>query len=166
MFITIWRHGEAGSAATDRLRELTPRGREELALGSHRFLALCESKSLAVPDVILHSPWVRTTQTADLLAAALLTVRSSISEALQPGKTPADVDLALEQRCAEHNSEHVLLVSHQPLVSTLVDYYLDAPGRVAPVLPGGLATLELSAFGRGCGLLKFALQPPGYEDAA
>ena len=39
MLLTLWRHGEAGSAAADEARALTPRGREELAAMAQDHLA-------------------------------------------------------------------------------------------------------------------------------
>ena len=57
---------------------------------------------------------------------------------------------------------HLLLVSHQPLVSLLLDYWTGEPGRVAALSPGGLATVELAVAGPGQASLQFWCLPPDY----
>ena len=163
MILTIWRHGEAGSAATDRQRELTDTGRDDIGFGCHQFHEHCEARSLPAPVLVLYSEWHRTTETADIIASAFTHARSERSPALIPGSSVAQVDRIL-QSCLEDSQcpAHVLLVSHQPLVSELVDYYLGEPGRVAPLAPGGLATLELDVAAAGCASLLFSAQPPEY----
>ena len=58
---------------------------------------------------------------------------------------------------------HVVLVSHQPLVSQLVDYFLDTAGSVPSLSPGALVTFELSSPARACGELRFWAVPPEYQ---
>ncbi|PLW68801.1 SixA phosphatase family protein [Pseudohalioglobus lutimaris] len=163
MLLTIWRHGQAGSAASDRVRELTAQGRADIGLGVQRFAQQCEKRGLAPPDHILFSEWVRTRQTAGILASFFPDAPCTACTALVPGRYPADVDNELDARWSAGPAQHLLLVSHQPLVSALVDHYLGQPGRVAPLLPGGLATLQLDVFASGCGSLCFSAQPPEYE---
>ena len=163
MILTVWRHGEAGSAATDRQRPLTDSGRDDIGYGCHQFHEHCEAKSLPAPGLVLYSEWQRTTETADIIASAFTHARCERSPALIPGSRVEQVDAALEQYLADrHCPEHVLLVSHQPLVSTLVDYYLGEAGRVAPLVPGGLATLRLDVPAAACASLLFSAQPPQY----
>lgn len=164
MFLTIWRHGEAGSAATDRLRELTDQGTDDIGFGCHQFHTLCEARNIPHPDTLLFSEWVRTAQTTEIIALAFNHAARKSCGALIPGRCEADVDtelLALQQ--ADTDIAHVVLVSHQPLVSHLVDHYLGDAGLVPPLIPGGFATLELSVPGEGCGTLMFSAQPPNYE---
>ena len=163
MHVTIWRHGQAGMAASDRLRELTAQGRDDVGLGCHQFHQHCESRGIEHPALILFSEWGRTTQTAEIIANAFNHARLQRCPALIPGRSVEDVDAELEALLEANKEAHVILVSHQPLVSMLVDYYLAAPGSVPPLVPGGQATLELEIAGRGCGSLCFSAQPPGYE---
>ena len=164
MIITIWRHGEAGSAPSDEQRELTAAGTDDVGYGCHQFHDICHGRSLPHPDLILHSRWTRTTQTAEILATAFTHAGMRPLEALIPGSDVRSVDKALTGlQHASGAPEHIVLVSHQPLVSRLVDHYLGEAGRVPPLSPGALATLLLHVPGRGCGQLLFWALPPDYE---
>lgn len=164
MIVTIWRHGEAGSAVIDRVRELTDIGREEIRYGSRQFIQHCAALNLPHPDLLLFSEWVRTRQTADILGWEFSVVRKEPCVALIPGRSPEDVDAQLNDLLSgEATQAHILLVSHQPLVSRLVDHYLGTSGMAPPLMPGGLATLELDVAGPDCGRLLFCAQPPGYR---
>ena len=160
MIITIVRHGEAGDALRDKDRELTYAGTDDVSFGSHQLRDLCGDKSLALPDHIFYSSWRRTTQTAEILAAAF-TASVAPMEALLPGSTLADVDKALSLLAQE--TAHCVLVGHQPMVSMLVDHYIDNAGRVPPLSPGGLVSIWLDTAARGCGELLFWALPPEYR---
>lgn len=160
MIITIVRHGEAGSAVRDRDRELTDNGTDDVSFGSHQLRDLCLDKSLPMPDTILYSAWRRTTQTAEILAAAF-TVSVNANDALLPGHSIADVDNALTT--LPPGISHCVLVGHQPMVSELVDYYLDSNGRVPVLSPGGLVSIRLEFAAKACGELLFWAVPPEYK---
>ena len=165
MFLTIWRHGEAGVASNDRMRELTVTGVDDIGFGCQRFHAHCEARGIPHPQHILYSEWQRTTQTAVLIARAYNHARLLSSDALIPGRRPADVDAmlcALAEETGDAGS-HLLLVSHQPLVSALVDHYQGVSGGSPGLMPGGFATLALEVPAKACGELLFIAQPPDYE---
>jgi phosphohistidine phosphatase SixA len=161
MILTIWRHGEAERGPRDRLRELSDAGYDDIGFGCRQFHAACRSRNIPRPDTILHSPWLRTTQTAEIIAGAFARAQVEVETALQPGSDVPAVDAALLD--ADPASAHILLVSHQPLVSRLADHYLGESARVPPLLPGGLVTLGLEGIGPGCGTLRFWAMPPEYE---
>ena len=164
MIVTIWRHGEAGNAISDRLRELTGNGADDVAFGCHQFHNACAVRDIPNPGLILHSGWVRTTQTAEIIASAFTHADRRPLTALQPGGTVALVDAALSTLIDAHETpEHVVLVSHQPLVSYLVDHNLEEQGRVPSLSPGGLVTLGLEVPARACGQLLFWALPTEYE---
>jgi len=163
MIVTIWRHGEAGEAADDRQRELTARGRRDITGACPLFLDACERWHLPVPDTIAHSPWRRTAQTARIISRACGQVRRLALEPLQPGSSIAGVDVVLDGLAGTADVRHLLLVGHQPLVSTLIDHYLGERGRVPGVVPGGFAVIDLPAPLRGSGSLHFWAMPPAYE---
>lgn len=164
MILTIWRHGEAGNAVTDRMRELTSVGQDDIGFGCHQFHSLCSERDLPQPELILFSEWIRTTQTAEIIANAFTEAATDACRALIPGRQPRDVDAELDRRMtAGERPEHMLLVSHQPLVSALVDYYLGSAGLVAPLVPGGLAVLEMDVAAQSCASFLFSAQPPQYE---
>lgn len=164
MILTIWRHGEARSAPTDRLRELTDRGTEDVSFGCHHFHSACEARDIPHPELLLYSEWVRTTQTAEIIGLAFNHASSERCAALVPGKRPKDVEADLTRRLQQNAAlEHIVLVSHQPLVSSLADYLLGELGRVPPLVPGGLVTLQMTVPGAACASLCFSAQPPNYE---
>jgi len=162
MILTIWRHGQAGSAASDQQRELTDAGMDDVAFGCHRFHDTCNERGLVHPTRLLHSSWVRTTQTADIVASAFTHARMEALEALMPGMGIGHVDRALEGLDTQ-SSDHLVLVSHQPLVSQVVDHYLGERGRVPSLSPGGLVSLRLDIIAAGCAELLFWALPPQYE---
>lgn len=167
MILTILRHGSAGEAARDFDRQLTSRGRDDIALGSAQLAQICQRKALSLPGNIVHSPWVRTTQSAELVAQQFPKAELSLSEHIACGAGLQHAELLLSAELANRPvPEHLLLVSHQPLVSQLIDDCLGERGLVPALSPGGLATLKLPATGvysSGCAQLCFWALPPLYE---
>lgn len=160
MILTIWRHGEAGSASRDEQRELTVRGADDISFGCQQFHQACEGRGIAHPTRILHSPWLRTTQTAEIIAGAYSHATVLPCEALRPGATPEDLDRALGSYLAE---PHVLLVHHQPLVSRVLGHYLGDAAAVPFLSPGGLASLSIDVPAPAVASLLFWSLPPEYE---
>lgn len=164
MIVTIWRHGEAGGAITDRLRELTGQGLDDIGFGCTRFHEICHGRGVPHPGMILYSPWLRTTQTAEIIDSAFSHASLRELDALQPGSDCAAVDTALALLTQDESCpEHLVLVSHQPLVSRLVDHYLGEAASVPPLSPGALATLTMDIPARACARLLFWSMPPAYE---
>lgn len=164
MILTIWRHGQAEEGAIDRQRNLTIAGRDDVGFGCRQFHEACVSWKLPHPTAIIYSPFVRTAQTAEIIAGAFTHAAVTAEQALQPGSSVAAVDAVVSHRDTPGSTQqHVLLVSHQPLVSQLVDHYLGDQGTVPPLSPGGLATLALDTPAMGCGRLLFWAMPPEYE---
>jgi phosphohistidine phosphatase SixA len=143
------RHGEATSfALKDIDRELTDYGREQVASMIQR----CES-SFAMVDEIWASPYVRTQQTAELLNKKINKIIINC-DFLRPTKNPEETLKAL----AESNKT-ILLVSHQPLVGTLVDKLAGLePGRYR-MRTASVACIESDIFMKGCGELSWLFQP-------
>lgn len=163
MYLTIWRHGEAASAVTDRMRELTARGVEDINVGSEQFKHLCVDRNIPLPEQIFYSEWVRTAQTANIVGKTLNGAAVESSSALIPGRQPVDVESDISHRYSEAAPEHLMLISHQPLVSWLVDYFIGSRGYVPGLVPGGLATLRMDHPGPDLAQLVFCTQPPAYE---
>jgi phosphohistidine phosphatase len=164
MILTIWRHGAAEEGVNDRLRELSGAGRDDVGFGSHRFHEACISRNILHPQRILHGPLVRTTQTAEIVAAAFTHASITAVSALQPGSSVVAVDTEVSRFILDDPpKQHTLLVSHQPLVSHLVEHYL-GDGVIVPFLPpGGLVTLSLEHLAPASGRLLFWALPPDYE---
>ncbi len=164
MIVTIWRHGEAGLAVTDEARELTAGGADDVSYGSHRINNHCQDSGLATPGVILHSPLVRTLQTAEIIDAAFSHATMAESVELAPGGNLDGVDALVNGVLeSEPNTRHLVLVSHQPLVTYLVNHWLGDGGAVPSLPPGGLVSVEMDVAGRDCARLKFWSLPPQYE---
>jgi len=146
------------------MRELTDRGRDDIAFGCHQFHHLCEQRDIPHPGRLLYSRWVRATQTAEIIGSAFNHASREDCDALIPGVVVADVESELLRYVqSEPAPWHLLLVSHQPLVSRLVDHLVGEPGLVPPLQPGGLATLQMETVGRDCASCLFSAQPPNFE---
>ncbi len=165
MILTIWRHGQAANAAVDSERELTETGMDDVGFGSDQFRQQCELRKLPLPGLIFHSRWLRTSQTADIISRHFPQAALEAAEVLIPGSGINAVNHFLENY-TEAAIEHLMLVSHQPLVSALVDHYLGESGRVAPLVPGGFAVLDMDVVALGCADLLFSAQPPEYRPQA
>ncbi|WP_226506592.1 phosphohistidine phosphatase SixA [Pseudomonas sp. MWU16-30317] len=111
MKLWVLRHGEAHhQAPTDAERELTEAGRAEVLRSAAHL------QGLAL-DAIYASPYVRAQQTAKLVRDALGHGEPIRTVAwLTPDQSPSAVITQLEAI----KLENILLVSHQPLVSTLL----------------------------------------------
>ena len=166
MILTVWRHGEAGQAARDYERSLTDRGCDDIGFGAQQFHGHCQARRLPDAGLILFSPWTRTRQTADIISGVFAHAHSVQETRIQPGAGPDDACVAVQHVLDTSATEHLLLVSHQPLVSRLIDVLLGDSGRVPPLSPGGLAVLELEVAAPGAAGLAFWSLPPEYGAGA
>ena len=112
--IVILRHGEAEDyAGSDAQRQLTAKGITDTNLQMQRLV-----EQGFKPDVIMHSPFVRTTQTAEICQQhfpdATLSAKSGLMHSAQPEQVPM----------LWQNYDSILLVSHMPLVARLLLYLI------------------------------------------
>ena len=138
-------------------------GRDDVGFGCTQFHQACEYRRMPLPTHLLHSPLLRTTQTAEIISTAFNHAAVNVENALQPGATVAAVDAVIAALSGQDSAEHIVLVSHQPLVSYVLDHYLGDAGSVPSLPPGGVATLSLDVAAPGCGTLLFWAFPPEYE---
>lgn len=117
MDLFLLRHGCAEpSAARDRDRNLTAEGREEL----QRVLTAAGS-SLSSVTRVMASPYVRAQQSCDIAMGFLPQISPKerhIADFLTPGSNP---QRTLEWLQTQPLNSTILLVTHQPLVGTLLD---------------------------------------------
>src|SRR5438105_102208 len=119
MNLYILRHGlavepEAGSYENDAARPLTPKGKRKLKRIGRAMKALELSF-----DLILSSPYVRARQTAEIVAEALKAAkRLEFSSMLTPDGSPKKLITYLQAE--QGASEDVLLVGHEPYLSSLI----------------------------------------------
>lgn len=111
MSLWLLRHGEAESfSASDALRPLTVRGRQEAS----RVAINLKHQPL---ELILHSPYVRAKQTADIISDVLDNrIKMHELEDITPDNDPKHVIKLL----SDYTERHILVVSHQPLLGKLV----------------------------------------------
>ncbi|HGY9625188.1 phosphohistidine phosphatase SixA [Pseudomonas juntendi] len=134
MKLWVLRHGEAEPRAnTDAERRLTAHGREQVVRSAARLLG-------QPLDAIIASPYVRAQQTAALVRDALGFAEPVRTVSwLTPDSAAGEVISELDKL----GLEHVLLVSHQPLVGNLVGMLEHGHGQQpAPMSTASLAELE------------------------
>ncbi|PHN21471.1 phosphohistidine phosphatase SixA [Pseudomonas sp. ICMP 460] len=135
MKLWILRHGEAqAQARTDAERNLTEQGRGEVLRSAAHLIGQPIS-------AILASPYVRAQQTAELVRDALGFEPPIKTVAwLTPEGNPLQVLAQLDTDSADDN---VLLVSHQPLVGSLISFLQHGHQRQPqPMHTASLAELE------------------------
>ena len=149
MRLFIMRHGEAAVGAdADAQRELTPEGREDIQWMANHYQA-----ELAIIDEIWVSPYLRAQQTASIVADTL-NKPVITQEWLTPTDNPDHFVDALREI-----DKTILIVSHQPMVGTLVDRLADLePGRYR-MGTGSLACIDLELIAYRCGELKWLHHP-------
>lgn len=154
--LTLWlaRHGEAenlDSSKTDFHRVLTANGRHQVKEMA-RWLLQREQP----PEIILHSPLVRTRQTAETIAEEFgnesLVVR--VENALAPG-----IELQeLLRRVSSTDSERILCIGHQPDMSRCLAEMIG--GGDIHYSPGTIAGIEFPGpVSRNCGRLRWLVKP-------
>ena len=155
MLLTLWRHGEAVYSRLDSQRQLTERGVQHVRATVGLYRSLCLQRGLGMPTMCTHSPYVRTKQTASLIASELSLPDVVSQELLAPGQP----DYVSGDYLSEE-SGHQLVVGHQPYLSELIDLWCDTSAHTS-VSPSGFAIIELTAPCRGGGELLYHA-PEGY----
>jgi phosphohistidine phosphatase len=134
--VKIWvlRHGEAEArASSDAARELTERGCDQVVESARQLLG----KPL---QRIIASPYVRARQTAEQVQQVLSRREAVVTVPwLTPDSDPRRVLSELDAL----NLDHVLLVSHQPLVGALIGLLVHGSYQhPEPMSTASLAELE------------------------
>ena len=155
MLLTLWRHGDAAYSRPDSQRPLTERGVQHVRATVGFYRSLCQQRGLGRPIVCTHSSYVRTKQTASLIASELSLSEVLSRELLAPGQTNYVSGGYLSEE-----SGHQLVVGHQPYLSQLIDVWCDTAAHTS-LSPGGFAIIELNAPCRGGGELLYHA-PEGY----
>lgn len=151
------RHGEAEghSPDGDAGRNLTPRGREQ-AERAGRCLAGLQSP----PSRLWASPYRRAQQTAAAVGLSLPAAACETVDFLVPEADPAEVMAAL----AQAPDDNLMLVSHQPLVGSLVARLAGlAPFAAVPMAPASMVLLTAQDALPGCFDLVWQRHSPDFE---
>ena len=159
MNIYILRHGLAGEKgsseyANDADRPLTSEGERKLSKITDAM------KTLGLKfDLILSSPYVRTRQTAEIVAEAFKArEKLDFSKTLQPDGDPSELIKVLNRRKAPDSP---LLVGHEPYLSSLISILISGDGRASVTLKkGGLCKLSAESLKYGrCASLRWLVTP-------
>jgi phosphohistidine phosphatase SixA len=152
MQILLLRHGDALDHPDDYIRPLTTLGKEQAAMAGQvlHLLGL-------VPGKIFVSPLLRAQETAGIVADLLGVTDLTTTEFL----TPMSDHRQLFDLIARLNSERVLLVGHEPHLSTMISL-ITTGSRASRVemRKGSLALCETAdPAGPGTGILRFLIPP-------
>ena len=152
MLLFVMRHGHAEAfSKSDETRALTEEGRAEVA-------AVCKQRAseLAQVKTIWASPFVRTRQTAKIVAETF-DLPVELQDILTSETSPEVVLEALS--AADEKLFPLLLVSHQPLVGSLVNG-LCGSGDEHPMGTASLACLSSDVWARDCAELEWLQHKP------
>ena len=160
MDLYILRHGiaeprEVSGVKDDSARALTPEGEQKMRRIAKSITALEYSF-----DVILTSPFRRAKETAGIVADVLrLKKRVRILPALAAGEPTKKLVEALQDHL--NTFESVLIVGHEPDLSSLISHLVSGGPRMAlNFKKGGLCKLTVSSLRSGrCAVLDW-LAPP------
>lgn len=152
MKLYVLRHGRAEShALTDAQRRLTASGRQDLA----RLLTSCQSQLQPLQELWV-SPLVRARQSAEVVCEVLdRHIPTHICDNLVP---EADLD-GLYQQLYSSDCEHLLLVTHQPLVGELVNDLCGAEPGHHYFGTSTLACIDAEFIASGMGELQWLRHP-------
>jgi len=150
MRLYLMQHGKARSGEGDAERTLTEEGRAEV----ERVAAFLARTAPAKHGRLLHSGKTRARQTAEVLAAAIPTLRVEPADGLAPMDDPA-----IWAERARALSEAVTLVGHLPHLSRLASLLLaDRPeAQVVSFSNGGMVCLERAP--EGAWTLRWSVVP-------
>ena len=155
MNLYLLRHGEAETkASSDAARQLTVKGREDCEYVAKQFAA----RQLPLEQCFV-SPYVRASQTAEVFVRQLsFTVPCTTTELLVPEVRASTVMDFLNKNI---HAQHVLLVSHNPLLSELNAMLTEGTINDMHILATSeLICISLDVVGLGMGSTPFRLMPP------
>jgi len=139
MTIFILRHGQAeAQMTTDAARQLTDKGRSDTA-------RIVQARLADLPLAqIWASPLVRAQQTAEIAASYFPRLKIQTSDLLVPEANPQVLMNWLDELNAQFigTDRSILLVSHQPLVGTLVNRLCGKSDDYYPMGTSSLAAIR------------------------
>jgi phosphohistidine phosphatase len=117
MSLFLMRHGEALYGGEDILRPLTMHGKKQVEEAAYAL------KKQEITLSIYASPYVRTQQTARIMASILETAEFSTTHFLIPNASPSLIVDEIHDK-----EEPILLIAHNPILGRLQHLLID--GRV------------------------------------
>lgn len=142
MQIYVVRHGiaidrEDPKCPSDPERYLTEDGIEKTKKVAAAVAALCD-----IPDLLLSSPYVRATQTAEIFAGALDYPKQKIrrTDLLLPGAEPT---LFFRELVKDKQSSAVFIFGHAPQLDDIIATAMGSKHHITALKKAGVALLEL-----------------------
>jgi phosphohistidine phosphatase len=158
MHLYIVRHGiavdrEDPKCPPDPERYLTEEGVEKTKQVAKGVAALAASA-----DLLLTSPYVRATQTAEIFAAALDYAKQKIrrTDLLLPG---ADPSLLFRELAKDKQSSSVFLFGHAPQLDDIIATALGSKRHITSLKKAGVALIELKRISPPIGMVIWLATP-------
>lgn len=152
MKMLIVRHGEAEpNKGDDAARNLTDKGREQVT-------ALWQTLSDRDVKVtrLVASPFTRTRQTAELIAAFYPGIDIEYQDVLLSEGDPEAVFAWLRE---QPQADGLVLVSHMPLVAILTGMLTDSAQARLPFVPGMVTCLDMEVAAIAGARLRWCISP-------
>ena len=157
MYIYLLRHGDAvPEGHDDASRLLSPIGENQV-----RLVASTLKKLDIAPGTIIHSPLIRAIQTAGIIHAEIPADQMLTSEYLVPSTNHKQ----LLDQMRQVLSDHLLLVGHEPHLSTFISLLISGTTSARIVVKkASLACVEcVRPIQPGTGVLRWLLAPEQME---
>jgi phosphohistidine phosphatase len=158
MEIYIVRHGiaidrEDPKCPPDPERYLTEEGVEKTKQVAKGVAALAASA-----DLLLSSPYVRATQTAEIFAAALDYAKQKIrrTDLLLPGAEPS---LLFRELAKDKQSASVFLFGHAPQLDEIIATAVNSKRHITSLKKAGVALIELKRISPPIGMVVWLATP-------
>jgi phosphohistidine phosphatase len=158
MELYIVRHGiaidrEDPKCPPDPERYLTEEGVEKTKQVAKGMAALAASA-----DLLLSSPYVRATQTAEIFAAALDYAKQKIrrTDLLLPG---ADPSLLFRELAKDKQSASVFLFGHAPQLDEIIATAVNSKRHITSLKKAGVALIELKRISPPIGMVVWLATP-------
>lgn len=152
MRLYVMRHGEAEPVApTDEQRQLTPRGRSEVAVMAEHLLHISF-------DRVYVSPYIRAQQSWQVLQEKGIQFKNqqTVNWVTPESSTTKAID---QLTTATADMENVLLVCHQPFVGKMTTQLCEGHNQGTHIATAGLVTMEMDVIARQCASLVSILAP-------
>jgi phosphohistidine phosphatase len=158
MQLYIVRHGiaidrEDPKCPPDPERYLTEEGVEKTKQVAKGVAALAASA-----DLLLSSPYVRATQTAEIFAAALDYAKPKIrrTDLLLPGADPSHL---FRELAKDKQSSSVFLFGHAPQLDDIIATAVGSKRHITSLKKAGVALIELKRISPPIGVLAWVATP-------
>jgi len=152
MLVYLLRHAIAQNrAASDSVRDLTAQGLAQARSITEKF-----KRYSPAMDRVLCSPYNRAQQTASVVMTLFPDIELTLDESIKPGGDVYGVLDAIEAL----DVQHLLIVSHNPLLSNLLSVMVDGTMESHRYIDNGtLHCVSLETIASGCGEITYMLEP-------